>query len=173
MKLQKLLFMLVLFCFYNCKSKEEQQAEDLNFITEVNLLVDKIEATKEKMQRIEILSKDLNSDQIKQKWSKIHFYLEKGKVCRIKTYPHEENSKQTDEFYFDNDQLVFAILQDNGDQATGKQELNFGRMYYFKDDELVKEVIHSEKKDNELKSSESKRLLEEANEYLELLKNNE
>jgi hypothetical protein len=173
MKPKNLLLMLVLFCFYNCKSKEEQEAEDLNCITEINLLVDKIEAAKEKMQRIEILSKDLNSGQIRQKWSKVHFYLEKGKVCRIKTYPHEENSKLTDEFYFDNDQLVFAILQDNGDQATGNQELNFGRMYYFKDDELVKEVIHSEKKDHELKSAESKRLLKEANEYLELLKNNE
>lgn len=173
MKISSIYFGVVLFGFCACKSEREKQMDNLNIVTEINLLVDKIEAEKEKMQCIEILSKDLNSNKIKQKWSKVHFYLEKGTVCRIKTYPYEVNSKQTDEFYFDNDQLIFAILQNNGDQASGKQELNFGRMYYFKDDELVKEINNSQKEVKEVKTSGSKKILEEANEYLELLKNNE
>lgn len=106
-------------------------------------------------------------EQIKQKWSAIHFYKKDGNVVRIKTYPHDGISTRTEEFYFKDNQLVCAVIEDQGTKGKGKDEIKDDKTYYYFNDKMIKEVKHSEEKEYAIKDSDAERLLQEAKEYLE------
>lgn len=119
--------------------------------------------------------KDLKTEglraQIAQKWSLLHFYFKNEQLVRVKTYPHGTVSSRTEEFYFEDGNLIAAVIQDNGLAETGEKEVADDKAYYFYQGELVKEVNNSGEAETSLKESDAERLLQEAKEYQELAAN--
>lgn len=159
------------------ETKEKEANKETSFTGNKEMLVsktDSIRAEIEKMaktiQPVEISTKNLRA-QISQKWSKIHYYSMDGKVIRIKTYPYDQISKRTEEFYFSNGSLVLACIEDDGSKEMEKEDNAIDKMYYFDNDMFVIEKHLTTEPENEIRNSDSERLLEEAKEYLEILKN--
>ena len=107
-------------------------------------------------------------EKIKQKWQKIHFYIIDGKVARIKTYPYEQISQRTEEFYLDNGKLVLAVIEDDGTGESGKEDQDIDKMFYFHDNEMIKGVRKGDEKEYGEKDLDARKLMEEANEYLDI-----
>ncbi len=128
-----------------------------------------IENALSEMSPVELDTEGLRA-QISQKWSKIHYYKKDGKIVRIKTYPHPGISKRTEEFYFENEALISVVIEDNGLDEKGKTESPKDRVYYFEDGVFIQEVNHSKEKEYSIKESDAERLLQEAGEYLDVLR---
>lgn len=111
-------------------------------------------------------------EKIKQKWERIHFYSIDGQVVRIKTYPHTSISKRTEEFYLNNQELILAVIEDNGEGEKGKSLEQIDKLYYFNNGELIKEVKTDNKAEFAIKSSDAEELISEVNEYLQILSRN-
>lgn len=107
-------------------------------------------------------------EKIKQKWEKIHFYSIDGQVARIKTYPYDQISKRTEEFYLDNGKLVLAVIEDDGSGESGKEDKDIDKMFYFHENELIKGVRKGDEKEYGTKNLDAMKLMEEANEYLDI-----
>ncbi|MAX79498.1 MAG: hypothetical protein CL843_04895 [Crocinitomicaceae bacterium] len=129
-----------------------------------------IETAIKDIEPVSIETTELRS-KIKQKWSKIHVYTVDGNVLRIKTYPYEEISKRTEEFYFDKGMLILATIEDNGEGEPGKDKSEIDKMYYYQDGKFVTEEHHTDEKEYSIKDSDGEELLEEAKEYLEIYSN--
>lgn len=111
------------------------------------------------------MSTETLRDQIKQKWSTIDFYTnEAGELVRVKTYPHSEISKRTEEFYFQNGNLVNAIVEDDGSEK-GKEAAFEGKLYYYATGEVIGEKNMTEEEEYNIRKSDGERLLQEAREY--------
>jgi hypothetical protein len=106
-------------------------------------------------------------EKIKQKWSKIHYYVKDGNVVRIKTYPHESISKRTEEFYFDGGSLIMAVVEDNGENEVGSGEA-INKKYYFNNGKTIGEANKSGETEYNEKNSDGEELLTEANEYMDI-----
>lgn len=112
-------------------------------------------------------------ENIKQKWEKLDVYLEGDKVIRIQTYPHKGISERTEEFYLQNEALVFAFIQDKGPKNEGKDTGQPGKEFYFDKDKLIKYVNTSGeevKNSDEEKNMYETRLPYEIKELLEIIK---
>lgn len=181
MKAKIILSLLILCGLMSCKkseTKDESQSgtetktvenvDNSKLVSEIEAWVKKIEDHKKSLNQVEISTKDLRS-QIKQKWSKIHFYTENNKVVRIKTYPYSQISNRTEEFYFENESLVFVNIEDDGAESADKDN-EPGKQYYYKDGKFIKEVNNSDEKEHQIKNSDNERLMQEATEYLEIFK---
>lgn len=130
-------------------------------------------------QRKEIESKDLKPIEvsttglrakIRQKWSNIHFYEEQGQVVRIKTYPHDNISKRTEEFYAGASGLMLVVIEDDGSGAKGKDE-QVTKMYYYHQDAPLKEFNGEKETEYGIRSSDAEELMAEYREYLDIYKN--
>jgi hypothetical protein len=107
-------------------------------------------------------------EKVRQKWAKIHVYTtEEGQVNRVKTYPHEGISKRTEEFYFENGQLMLAVIEDDGSGERGKSNDELDKMYYFQDGMLIGEVKADGEQEYNIRESDAEELLQEAMEYLQ------
>jgi len=117
---------------------------------------------------------EIRSDQLrektKQKWHKVHFYLEDGKVVRIKSYPHEGISERTEEFYLMDNQLVLAVIEDHGLGERGKELEEIDKVYYFNNGELIKEIGSEKESEFSIRNSDAEELLSEVKEYLNVYK---
>jgi hypothetical protein len=111
-------------------------------------------------------------EQIKQKWSRIEFFSQNDQLVRIKTFPYENISRRTEEFYFQNGKLVLAFIEDEGLEHIGKSEKRTGKTYYFFNDAVIKEDNQTNEKETTIRTSDGERLLQEAKEYLELFPKN-
>lgn len=109
-------------------------------------------------------------EKIKQKWSKIHFYSVNGNVVRIKTYPYEQISKRTEEFYFNNGQLMLVIIEDNGEGEKGKTSEEIEKLYYYNNGEFFDEENHTSENEYKIKDSDAEELAQEAKEYLDIFR---
>jgi hypothetical protein len=127
-----------------------------------------IESNLESLQKKTLLTSNLRA-QIKQKWSKIDYYIENGQVMRIKTHPYKTVSERTEEFYFEQGKLILAFIEDNGEKYTGKSDQRIGKTYYYWEDTVIKEDNPTKEKETSVRNSDSERLLQEAKEYLELM----
>lgn len=106
-------------------------------------------------------------EKIKQKWEKIHFYTQGDKVIRIKTYPYKSISTRTEEFYLDDEQqLLLAVIEDNGAGDKGKSKDDLDKMYYYHNDKMIFEQRGTEEDEYSVKDSDAEELLEEVMEYL-------
>lgn len=121
-------------------------------------------------EKVEI-GKDQFREKTRQKWEKIHIYLEDGNVVRIKSYPYADISKRTEEFYFDKGNLILAVIEDNGDETGGKEEVD--KLIYFHNGEAYSEVSKGDEQEMTTLKAEGEELYEETLEYLELLKKNQ
>lgn len=158
--------------------KEEAQAEKKEEAMEVDAdavvksadeLRRKIENEIENIEPIQIETTGLREN-IKQKWSKIHYYLKDNQVVRVKTYPHKEVSKRTEEFYYDNGKLSIVAIEDDGSGDRGKAKNQFDKIYYFKDGDYITEVNNSKEGEYTIKQSDAEKLLQEAKEYMDIFK---
>jgi predicted RNase H-like nuclease (RuvC/YqgF family) len=177
-----LLFLLVLLSCNNQSQKEkveqpanpevnEQTSEIENksqIVAKADSVRSEIEKLVETIQPIELSTEGLRA-QISQKWSKIHYYILDGKVIRIKSYPHDNISKRTEEFYFDKGNLILVCIEDNGTGERGKEKSVIDKMYYFNNDVFVEEKHNTNEPENQIRNSDSEKLLQEAKEYLEIL----
>jgi hypothetical protein len=124
-------------------------------------------------QKETLTRKDLKTDslreQVAQKWSLLHFYFKEEQLVRVKTYPHGTVSTRTEEFYFENGDLIAAVIEDDGlaETAAG-EEIADDKAYYFYNGELIKEVNNTTEDETYTKESDAARLLQEAKEYQEL-----
>lgn len=188
MKISKLIIAIAIpFTILSCAEKQEvkptetpeTKTTEVEETIEVSVInTDSIVATIDsKRETIELnlatpveLSTATLREKIKQKWEKIHFYTVDGKVVRIKTYSYASISKRTEEFYFDNEMLILAVIEDDGSAPKGKKIEEMSKAYYFQNNEMIRELKSETKVENTVKDSDAEELLSEANEYLTLFK---
>ena len=148
--------------------EEEDKADYSAEVASIDQSRESIETAAESITPVEVSTNELR-EQIKQKWKKIHFYTKDGKVIRVKTYPYNEISKRTEEFYFENGQLILAVIEDDGDGAMhGREKAEMSKMYYYKDGKQIYEVNNTSEEETSIRHSDGERLLQEAKEYLEI-----
>ena len=94
--------------------------------------------------------------------------MKDNQVVKVKTYPYTEISKRTEEFYTNEDGLVLAVIEDNGDGEKGKPNDEIDKMYYFDSGNLIKEVSSQKEDEHSIKASDAEELLSEFNEYIEI-----
>lgn len=136
-------------------------------VAEIDDLRNNAEATAKSAEAKEMSTEDMRP-QIKQKWSKIHVYMNEDQIVRIKTYPHEAVSTRTEEFYFEDGALVLAVIEDDGSGESGKSMEEIDKAYYFHNGEVIREVNSGNEKEYSIRNSDGEQLLQEAQEYLEL-----
>lgn len=120
-----------------------------------------------------VIKTDKMREKIKQKWGKIDYYVINGQVVRIKTYPHSEISKRSEEFYFENGQLILAVIEDDGEGERGKPAEEIDKLYYYADGEFFFELKQNMKvKINDASIAEGNELKYEAMEYLDIYEKN-
>jgi len=107
-----------------------------------------------------------------QGWEKMDFYQSGDKVVRIKTYPSAEKGEKTEEFYFLNDELVFAMLENEGNKKNSEEAEGSGVSFYYQGGELIVNedfdmVEATEEDKREMK--QATKLQSEAKEYLQLV----
>lgn len=134
-----------------------------------NNLRSEIETKIKEIKPVEVSTKELR-EKVKQKWSKIEFYVLDNQVVRVKTYPHENISKRTEEFYFKDGKLAIVTIEDDGSTSKDKEKGSIEKAYYYQNDKLVSEVNNSKETEFSIKNSEAEELLQEAKEYLEIYK---
>ncbi len=191
----KRLFILPAICMLlvlnSCKDKknekdadqtmENQEVEMVEEEMEMNINTDSLATEIDNKQEmiesnlgdpVEMSTENLR-EKTKQKWKKIHFYTKDGQVVRVKTYPYEDISKRTEEFYFDNGSLMLAVIEDDGSEEADNEK-KADKIYYFYNGEPIKEVNNSKReKEYNLKDSDAEELQQEAMEYLDLYSNRE
>ena len=186
MKKSKLAILLVLsLIMYSCNtSKKEEKTPDTTqqasasestedeAALDVDSLVvgiDKKRATIENtIGEPVVVYTDSLREKIKQKWQKIHYYVIDGELVRIKTYPYEQITSRTEEFYIDKGNLTLVVIEDNGDAERGKSKDQLDKLYYFHNGELVKEVHSEEEPEYTIKESDGEELASEFNEYADI-----
>lgn len=65
-----------------------------------------------------------------EKWAKMHAYYDGAKLRRLKAYP-VAGTARTEEFYFDNDKLIYVFVEPQGAGKTGSDTASAGERYYF------------------------------------------
>lgn len=133
---------------------------------DINTYRQMIEDKLESLNRVELDTASARA-QIGQKWANIHYYFDGDQVVRVKTYPHDGVSERTEEFYYQNGQLVCAVVEDSG-MSQGKEESIDGKVYYYHEGQAIREVNNTGEKEYSIRDSDAERLLQEANEYLEM-----
>ena len=118
--------------------------------------------------RRDSLTTDSLRPQIRQKWAMIHFYYHNNELVRVKTYPHQNVSKRTEEFYYRAGNLVAAVIEDNGLSEEGYGREDDDKAYYYHEGEMVAEVNKSGESEYSIRKSDAERLRQEAEEYRDL-----
>ncbi|MGB6035463.1 MAG: hypothetical protein WBG42_04290 [Cryomorphaceae bacterium] len=110
--------------------------------------------------------------EISTNWQKLDYYTTNDKVVRIKTYPSAENGAKTEEFYFKDDRLVFAIAENEGAINDTVPEKETAEGFYYSNGELIvdesfeiTEATQEEKDEMDLAT----KLQDEGKEYLSLV----
>ncbi|WP_340063104.1 hypothetical protein [Ascidiimonas aurantiaca] len=117
-----------------------------------------------------VIYTDSLREKIKQKWQKMHYYVIDGEVVRIKTYPYEQITSRTEEFYVDKGNLVLVVIEDHGDAERGKPKDQLDKLYYFYNGLLIKEKHSGEEPEYTIKESDGEELASEFNEYVDIYK---
>ena len=102
------------------KDSEEEEEPIVNLDSLVTSIDNYRKMVEEKTLEGEEISTENMRAKVRQKWSEMDFYTMDGIVVRIKTYPHENISKRTEEFYLMNGNLVLSVIEDNGEGERGK-----------------------------------------------------
>jgi hypothetical protein len=100
-------------------------------LRKIDAEVSKVEVRMPKLIRKETM---LNPDALvkvtDEKWTKIHTYSDGKKIERLKVYP-SAGSQKTEEFYYDNNQLVLVFIEPTGAGKAGHHANATGTKYYF------------------------------------------
>lgn len=131
----------------------------------------KIENTADQLEKNE-LDLSIARANVSQDWNRLEYFISNDEVVKIKTYPSEEGKSKTEEFYFLENQLVFAMIEDAVDEEESMDSESSGKSFYFSDGQLIVSEEYeiteasSEEKDAILQGSN---LQDEAREYLKLI----
>ncbi|MFN4854497.1 MAG: hypothetical protein ACK5JC_08785 [Bacteroidota bacterium] len=180
-------FMLLSIIFFACHNtvKEESSIpvsdsanhETESVVTNKDSLIGTIDANREKIEALTVKAIELSTkgmrEKIKQKWSKMHFYVQDGMIVKIKTYPYENISTRTEEFYANADGLQMAVIEDHGEGPKGEAKEKLDKIYYFDKGVCIGEQKNNEENEYNIKHSDSEELFAEYNEYLEIFRNYE
>ena len=135
-------------------------------IAEINSYRQGIEENKEALELKEVSTEGMR-EQIRQKWQTIHFYFDGEELVRVKSYPYDEISNRTEEFYFRDGKLISAHILDRGmDESIDAYAT--AKSYFFYNDNLIHEENNSGEAEFSIRESDGERLLQEALEYLEI-----
>lgn len=154
------------------ETPEEEEVVEVNHDSLMNVAKSLRTAIEENLETYttQTLQTSEMREQIKQKWSKIDYYLNGETVVRIKTYPHEGISTRTEEFYYNEEgNLVAVVIEDKGAGKKGAQQEATDKAYYFNNEEFVGEANESGEMEFSIKNSDAERLLQESKEYKEYL----
>lgn len=77
---------------------------------------------------------------LKKNWDKADLYYDGDKLKRIQLYPRKNYGEDTQEFYVQNNTVVFAFLQ-KGEKHEGKDTGEDGIEVYFNNGKIIKTVI--------------------------------
>lgn len=181
----RITFTLTLFSsiFFACNNPAKQESippasDSTRQETEIQInkdsLIGQIDANREKIERLSIEAIELSTkgmrEKIKQKWSKMHFYVQDGIVVKIKTYPYENISTRTEEFYAGADGLQMAVIEDHGEGPKGEPKDKLDKIYYYNKGACIGEQKNNDESEYNIKHSDAEELLAEYNEYLEIYK---
>lgn len=186
------LILLGMIGFYSCSESETENKSEDEIETTMEPAMDVVEEDNALQMRNEIedyrqtientkaeLAKgtiDLSAAraEISQDWQKLDFYKSGDKVVRIKTYPTTEIGSKTEEFYFIDDELVFALVENEGTEKDAMDNEVAGEAFYYSNGELIVSADFEMSKATEKERSEMKlgtKLQNEAEGYLELIYN--
>lgn len=70
-------------------------------------------------------------------WDKVHVYLDKKGIRKAKLYANPAKSFLTEEFYFDNGNLIYAQIDSQGIRETEPDSIFRGDRYFFTKNVLV------------------------------------
>jgi hypothetical protein len=102
----------------------------------IDAAVGKIEVRMPRLTRKETMLKpDALGKVTDEKWIKIHTYSDGRKIERLKVYP-SAGSRKTEEFYYDNNQLVLVFIEPTGAGKVGHHADATGTKYYFDNEGL-------------------------------------
>lgn len=149
------------------ENEQEATAEDLNvdsLQTSIESYRVNIEDNLDNYERQEMSTEGMR-EQISQKWAMIHYYMDGDELVRVKTYPHEETSTRTEEFYFQDGELVCAVIEDDGLSEQGKESDLKGKAYYYHDGTAIAEMNNTGETEYSIRDSDAERLMQEAKEY--------
>ena len=118
----------------------EQRVEAINAYVktvEAKLPADGAETAPGKMTRkVTDVSEDSFADVSEEKWAEMHTYYDGDNLNRLKIYsPKGEN--KTEEFYFFDDKLVFAFIEQDGAGKIGDSSEAKGDKFYFGSEGLI------------------------------------
>lgn len=143
--------------------------------SEIEEYREKIENTIDQLERNSIELSEARTE-ISQDWEKLDYYSDNDNVVRIKTYPHESKRAKTEEFYFNDGELVFALVEEEGAGKKGSEGEAYGGAFYYDNGKLIVSMnvpeSDSEMMDEDMMELGTK-LQEEAKSYLELIANAE
>ncbi|MBX7047007.1 MAG: hypothetical protein K1X86_14345 [Ignavibacteria bacterium] len=77
---------------------------------------------------------------LKKKWEKADLYYDGDKLKRIQLYPRKNYGEDTQEFYVQNGNVVFAFLQ-KGEKHEGRDMGEDGIEVYFNNGKIIKTII--------------------------------
>lgn len=158
------------------KTAVVSNTEEIETALNIDSLVQYIDKKKEQIettiQEPEVIETAELRAKIKQKWEKIHFYTIDNEVVRIKTYPYASISERTEEFYLENRSLIAVTIEDNGAGERNKSTEAFDKIYYFSNNEVIRELKLNEKTEHSIKDGDAEELISEVTEYIEIYKNN-
>jgi hypothetical protein len=168
----------IVSCNSNIEDKTEIQSSEQTTKTEATsesqISLEDIDKLRTEIESLDVKPIEISTanlrEKIKQKWSKIHFYVVDDIVMKVKTYPYTEISKRTEEFYANKEGLKLVVIEDNGEGEKGKPKDQLDKMYYFSSGKLIKEVNNQKESEYTVKESDAEELLSEFNEYLDIYK---
>ena len=149
------------------------EANAMQIRSEIEEYRERIENTIDQLDR-QTLNLTEARTEISQDWEKLDYYSDDDNVVRIKTYPHEDKKAKTEEFYFIDGELVFALVEEEGAGKKGSEGEAYGGAFYYDNGELIVSMNvpenNTEMMDEDMMELGTK-LQEEAQMYLELISN--
>jgi hypothetical protein len=146
--------------------------EQATAAAEAQLTIEAIDQIRAEIEAMTVAPVEISTaglrEKTKQKWSKLHFYVENNVVRKVKTYPHASVSNRTEEFYATANGLVLVVIEDDGTGAKGKSKEAIDKMYYFDNGRLLAEIGNETEAEHTIKESDAEELLSEFNEYLQV-----
>jgi hypothetical protein len=113
---------------------EKQNAMQLR--SEISDYRMRIENTSNQLERKELDLSQARAN-ISQDWNRLEYFVSDDEVVKIKTYPSEEGKSKTEEFYFLDKELVFAMIEEADDNAQTMEGEASGKAFYYANGELI------------------------------------
>ncbi len=131
----------MIYCFGSCNSCEEQERK-YDVMTRQGIFQARIDDIRSKVKYIEqhysgFTQHELDSAELAlfdseyPFWRKIHLYLKDNDLTRAKLYADFRKDSTTEEYYFDEGELIYALIEKKGLEENEPDSLVKGEQYFF------------------------------------------